>query len=144
MRRNMGIANEKGLTLVEILAALVILGIVFIGYMTIFPQMTNFNEKTYAKLETMNLARKKLDDINGTMLPTECAGESDKCIITDYEEDEEDKILYKVELEYKMQPDLDSIDGANDQVALHQVHIRYYKLGQEDKPISETFGYVQN
>ncbi|WP_033542316.1 PulJ/GspJ family protein [Planococcus sp. CAU13] len=51
------VSNEKGLTLVEVLAAIVILGILFVGIMTIFPQMTLFNEKTEAKLDTMNLAR---------------------------------------------------------------------------------------
>ena len=57
-------SNEKGLTLVEILAALVILGILFVGIMTIFPQMTLFNEKTEAKLDTMNLARQEMATIN--------------------------------------------------------------------------------
>ena len=51
--------GESGLTLVEVLAALVILGIVFIGFMMIFPQMTMFNKRTETKLETMNLADKK-------------------------------------------------------------------------------------
>ncbi|MFD1863949.1 type IV pilus modification PilV family protein [Planococcus chinensis] len=55
--------NEKGLTLVEVLAALVILGIVFVGIMTIFPQMTLFNAKTEAKLDTMNLAREEMANI---------------------------------------------------------------------------------
>lgn len=53
--------NQKGLTLVEVLAALVILGIVFIGIMTVFPQMTIFNEKTETKLDTMNLARQEMN-----------------------------------------------------------------------------------
>lgn len=57
-------SNEKGLTLVEILAALVILGILFVGIMTIFPQMTLFNEKTEAKLDTMNLARQEMAKIS--------------------------------------------------------------------------------
>lgn len=55
--------NEKGLTLVEVLAALVILGIVFVGIMTIFPQMTLFNQKTEAKLDTMNLAREEMANV---------------------------------------------------------------------------------
>ncbi|MDN7226972.1 type II secretion system protein [Planococcus sp. N064] len=55
--------NEKGLTLVEILAALVILGIFFVGILTIFPQMTLFNNKTEAKLDTMNLARQEISKI---------------------------------------------------------------------------------
>ncbi|KOF11781.1 hypothetical protein AC739_02910 [Planococcus glaciei] len=57
------IKNEKGLTLVEVLAALIILGIMFVGIMTIFPQMTLFNAKTEAKLDTMNLARQEVANI---------------------------------------------------------------------------------
>lgn len=55
--------NEKGLTLVEILAALVILGIFFIGILTIFPQMTVFNARTETKLDTMNLAKQEMASI---------------------------------------------------------------------------------
>jgi prepilin-type N-terminal cleavage/methylation domain-containing protein len=52
--------TQKGLTLIEVLAAMVILGIVFIGIMTVFPQMSLFNEKTETKLDTMNLAREEM------------------------------------------------------------------------------------
>ncbi|MGH2318270.1 type IV pilus modification PilV family protein [Planococcus sp. SE5232] len=52
--------NDKGLTLVEVLAAVVILGILFVGIMSIFPQMTLFNAKTETKLDTMNLARQEM------------------------------------------------------------------------------------
>lgn len=55
--------TEKGLTLVEVLAALVILGIVFVGVMTVFPQMTTFNAKTEVKLDTMHLARQEMASI---------------------------------------------------------------------------------
>lgn len=57
--------NEKGLSLVEVLAAVVILSIVFVGIMTIFPQMTLFNSKTETKLDTMNLARQEVSLISG-------------------------------------------------------------------------------
>lgn len=60
--------NEKGLTLVEVLAAIVILSILFVGIMTIFPQMTLFNAKTEAKLDTMNLARQEMAKINDANL----------------------------------------------------------------------------
>jgi prepilin-type N-terminal cleavage/methylation domain-containing protein len=59
MNRFRQFRDEKGLTLVEILATLVILGIVFIGIMTLFPQMTLFNERTEVKLDTMNVARQE-------------------------------------------------------------------------------------
>ena len=55
--------NEKGLSLVEVLAAIAILGIAFVGIMTIFPQMTIFNAKTETKLDTMNLARQEMANI---------------------------------------------------------------------------------
>ena len=55
--------EDKGFTLVEILAALVILGIVFVGFMTVFLQMTLFNEKTDDKLVTMNLAKQELAEM---------------------------------------------------------------------------------
>lgn len=137
MRSHKG--NEKGMSLVEILAALVILGIVFIGFMTIFPQMTNFNEKTGTKLETMNLARNKLDQIRYSSIPSECDGEIDKkCLITEEENG------YQVTLEYTVEPDLKPEGNANGQVTLYQVHIKYFRTGQGDKVISETFGYVRD
>ena len=36
------------------------MGIVFIGIMTVFPQMTLFNLKTETKLDTMNIARQEM------------------------------------------------------------------------------------
>ena len=65
--------TQKGLTLVEVLAALVILGIVFVGFMTVFPQMTLFNAKTETKLDTMNLAREEMtkfiESSDGKLIP---------------------------------------------------------------------------
>lgn len=55
--------NDRGLTLVEVLAAIVILGILFVGIMSIFPQMTVFNAKTETKLDTMNLARQEVAEL---------------------------------------------------------------------------------
>ncbi|ANU23606.1 type IV pilus modification PilV family protein [Planococcus donghaensis] len=57
--------NEKGMSLVEVLAAVVILSIIFVGIMTIFPQMTLFNSKTETKLDTMNLARQEISLVSG-------------------------------------------------------------------------------
>ncbi|MFC5603948.1 type IV pilus modification PilV family protein [Sporosarcina koreensis] len=130
--------DEKGMSLVEILAALVILGIVFVGFMTVFPQMTNFNEKTGSKLETMNLARNKLNQIRYSSIPSECAGKTERCLITKEENG------YKVTLTYTMKPDLKPDGNVAGQVTLHQVHIKYFRPGQEDNAISETFGYIRN
>lgn len=72
--------SEKGLTLVEVLAALVILGIVFIGVMTVFPQMTTFNAKTEVKLDTMYLARQEMSNIVSPVSPIEWIGVRDKVV----------------------------------------------------------------
>ncbi|GKV54432.1 hypothetical protein NCCP2222_03790 [Sporosarcina sp. NCCP-2222] len=131
--------NERGVTLVELLASLVILGIVFVGFMTVFPQMTNFNEKTGSKLETMNLARSKLEEIKDMGIPAECKGIIDRCEISD------DNVEgYKVTIQYKMTPDLKKEGEPTEQVALYQVHIKFFRPGHENKPVSETFGYVRD
>ncbi|WP_162287853.1 PulJ/GspJ family protein [Indiicoccus explosivorum] len=55
--------GSGGFTLVEVLAALVILGIIFTGIVAVFPQMTLFNKVTEAKLDTMNLARQEIAEV---------------------------------------------------------------------------------
>lgn len=69
--------NEKGLTLVEVLAALVILGIIFTSIIAIFPQMTIFNNKTEAKLDTMNIAREEMAKITTPTSPLNWIGRRD-------------------------------------------------------------------
>ncbi|PUB12315.1 LysM peptidoglycan-binding domain-containing protein [Paenisporosarcina sp. OV554] len=65
MKISAPLSRQNGLSLVEVLAALVLLGIVFVGIMTVFPQMTLFNERTDAKLDTMNLARLEMQHLQG-------------------------------------------------------------------------------
>lgn len=76
--------NEKGLSLVEVLAAVVILSIVFVGIMTIFPQMTLFNNKTETKLDTMNLARQEISLILGESAWVGKRNSSDSDIYEDF------------------------------------------------------------
>lgn len=77
--------NEKGLTLIEVLAALVILSIVLVGIMTVFPQMTLFNAKTEAKLNTMNLAREEMERIVSTGNPLKWEGKRGESFPGGYE-----------------------------------------------------------
>ena len=130
------IRNDRGLTLVEVLAALVILGIVFIGLMTVFPQMTLFNAKTENKLETMNLARQELsnwqdkiyslDDFKGV-------SNDDDSIISFTGK------MPNAEVDFYVTPDLKR-NGHEKSISLHKIHIN---IKEDDKIISETFGYVQ-
>lgn len=135
--------NEKGMTLVEILAALVILGIVFVSFMTIFPQMTNFNDRTETKLETMNLAKQELNELeNGYMLLTNqylIPNNSNKDIklfrypIENYEN-------YICEVEYFIKREVKRTSDPNSNF-LNKIHI---KIIQNDKVISETYGYLKD
>ncbi|MFC7364702.1 MULTISPECIES: type IV pilus modification PilV family protein [Bhargavaea] len=101
MNRFMQFRDEKGLTLVEILATLVILGIVFIGIMTLFPQMTLFNERTEVKLDTMNVARQETSFIKS--IPLELEWEK----VDEMTETDNNLIAGQLETVLKNRPDID-------------------------------------
>ncbi|WP_158233603.1 MULTISPECIES: PulJ/GspJ family protein [unclassified Sporosarcina] len=139
--------NEKGFTLVEILAALTILGTVFISFMTIFPQMTNMNDRTEAKLETMNIAKSLLSEIKDKELEGKLpsrymyAGVSGKDIIFIAQKDH-----YVVEMicspRDRNSPMCSKTDTEREtrDADLYKIHIQVKK---ENKFISETFGYAK-
>lgn len=161
--------TEKGLTLVEVLAALVILGIVFVGIMTIFPQMTLFNNKTEAKLDTMNLARQEmanmtntdwLGDFEGTKSEIDASFNElveNKMASLGYSKESEttDFIRFQKRSEYTYEVDLwksctefvdeagtenECLFNSTTQVRLHQSHLKLYK---EELLSSETFSYLK-
>ena len=137
--------NDRGMTLVEVLAALVILGIVFIGFMTMFPQMSLFNEKTGAKLETMNLAKRELaslediSDLEAKVFPETGKLENDiKRYEYNNEEDANSVYRYIIDLYVAA-----ALDGEGQGVSLHKIHIKVLK-DEDDKIISETFGFIKD
>lgn len=134
--------NERGLTLVEILASLVILGIVFVGFMTVFPQMTNFNEKTKTKLLAMNEARILLSDFKEEKDYTYESFTPDEGYIVKNNEawvhtvDNENSTV-----EYWITKSPALVAGnAEGEMNLHEVFISIKKDG---KVISKTFGYIE-
>ncbi|MGM0897204.1 MAG: type IV pilus modification PilV family protein [Bacillota bacterium] len=160
--------TEKGLTLVEVLAALVILGIVFVGIMTVFPQMTLFNNKTEAKLDTMNLARQEMASItNADWLGDR--SEVDPVIyekfIDKYEDtmtslsytkiseqdgyarfEKQDGYTYEVELALACTPFLTETETSLlkcDDPTLAQLHKMHLKIYEDGRVSSETYGYLQ-
>lgn len=58
--------NQSGMTLLEVLAALVLLGILFMAVSSLFPQMASINQRADIKLDTMNLAMKELSSLKAT------------------------------------------------------------------------------
>lgn len=145
--------NENGLTLVEILASMVLLSIIFIGFMTIFSQMTLFNDKTYTKLETMNLARQEMAELKAmdftkTLVLSELASapanyikqssapQKDAINNTFYLFTKE-KNDYTYELRFYEVPKL---SGGPRVGELHQIHL-IVRTGA--KVNSETYGYIE-
>ena len=63
--------NENGLTLVEILAALVILGIVLVSFMSFFTQSAKFTTYNYEKLTAVQVAEDVISNVreNGLSSP---------------------------------------------------------------------------
>lgn len=139
--------NEKGITLVEMLAAVTILGIVIITSMSIFSQMTKFNMKTESKLETMNEARVLLEQIkeNPETLCSLNKEENNGAIVFSQKDDN-----YKYEVNYHLKDDLSeaSVDICKDVkqttpvVRLNKVHIEIKDV-ETDRLVSETFGYIK-
>ncbi len=137
--------KENGFTLVEVLAALTILGIVFISYMTIFPQMVNMNERTEMKLESMNIAKKELTKVK-----------SDNFVLDQVEKNKESSgdegfesyLLSNEGDDYYIT--LDCYNLGNETCSnknrtartteLYKIHIKVLK---ETKLISESFGYLK-
>lgn len=49
--------NEKGLTLIEVLASIALLSIVIVSFLSLFPQITNFNDSTEKNLQAAAVAK---------------------------------------------------------------------------------------
>jgi prepilin-type N-terminal cleavage/methylation domain-containing protein len=68
------IKNEKGVTLVEVIAAMALLSIILIGIMSIFPQMGFINKQNVDKSQAVNSAKQILnewkseDTVNGAIV----------------------------------------------------------------------------
>lgn len=145
--------EEKGFTLVEVLAALTLLGIVFIGFMTIFPQMTKFNEKTEDKLVTMNLAKQELNNIDSKsdLIADYVLSESESTVEYEryYKKSSNNEFTIRIDFinepalsksDYEDQEHLINVQKIDEVTILHQIHIEVLK---DENLISETFTYLE-
>lgn len=133
--------SQNGMTLVELLAAITILAVLFIGFLSIFPQMTKSNMQTEEKLETMNLAKIELVELKEGKLEKLHVLDPEPEIISN---DEITRFRYEKEgyqyiVDYYIDHDLES-DGHPKSVQLNKIHI---KVNKSDNLISETFGYLK-
>lgn len=134
------------MTLVEVLAALTILGIVFIGLMTVFPQMTSFNKKTESKLETMNLARQELVDLQQS--PNSLFSKALKSDDGTHKVYVYSKANYQFEVTYTIEPELGEkleegeMNTSNNPKTLNKIEIKVKEVST-DREISKIFGYLK-
>ncbi|MHA6251455.1 type IV pilus modification PilV family protein [Oceanobacillus sp. CAU 1775] len=148
--------RQEGMTLVEVLAAMTILGIVFVGFLTIFPRMTEVNLQTEKRLEVMNLARVELNELkqeSGKSFilteygePVDSLGDYDnekrniftRTVVTNGKEYEYELIYYE-RAYYKAEvrnEDDSPVEGLDDLFLIHVL------IKDGDQAISETFGLI--
>ncbi|WP_213422834.1 prepilin-type N-terminal cleavage/methylation domain-containing protein [Bhargavaea massiliensis] len=145
--------NENGLTLVEILATLVIIGIVFIGIMAIFPQMTLFNERTEVKLDAMSIARAEIEllkQVQVNRFGPEIGAELqnihlDRVAVSSTAGSSGQVILsYQLPNGYQVEASIfpAETDEQLDSLYLHQVHLVVME-GGTSRRMSETYAYLE-
>ncbi|WJY26439.1 type IV pilus modification PilV family protein [Sporosarcina trichiuri] len=139
-------ADEKGLTLVEVLAALLILGIVFVGFMTIFPQMDLFNQRTESKIVTMNLAKQELAALKESPARlTPDRRRSSSTPANPYETYDFSKTGYDIQVDCH---DAEKTSGGpkyacSDSAPVPRLHKIHISVKEDGKLTSESFGYVE-
>jgi prepilin-type N-terminal cleavage/methylation domain-containing protein len=143
------IRNEKGITLIEVLAAMAILSIILISIMNFFPQMGMINNHNKEKTQAINTAKLllnewKLDsDLIAALKKEEPQpGDWPGTIPTkDVDDDGDEFYLFttddpKAEIKIWKKPP----SNAGTQVPAHEIQIKI--LNDTGKPISETYGYL--
>lgn len=147
------VQSEEGLSLVEVLASIVILGIVFVGLTMILPQMALFNKKTEIKLETMNLARQeialiKMDSYSSPLSKDEIHAKLAGTISVNPSDLSESAIrinYHKSDYQYEVDFFTDEIPGLGSEnypenIVLYKVHLKVLADGKQN---SESFGYIE-
>jgi prepilin-type N-terminal cleavage/methylation domain-containing protein len=135
--------NEKGLTLVEILAAITILSIIVVSILSFFPQVGMMNQQNDVKTKGINVAKKILAqwtiDEKGEIadflqVPNSTDAPYSYQI---YNQGNASYYFFKKEVEgFEVKVELVKNAQA---IELRQVSI---KIGKNGKVITETYGYV--
>lgn len=69
MKWTRSLQNNKGITLIELLAAIVLIGILVTSFLVFFPQVSISNVKTQEKLTGVNLAKEWLVKAQNNEIP---------------------------------------------------------------------------
>jgi prepilin-type N-terminal cleavage/methylation domain-containing protein len=136
--------NEKGLTLIEVLASIVLLSVVIMSFLSLFPQITNFNKYTEENLqaaatakELRVLVKEKFDNFES---PT-----STNVLVNETMDISSDSIKFigqfnDFPVEVVIFKDKKDVSGSFED--LYQMKISI--LNENNNEISYTYGYISN
>ena len=145
------IQNNKGVTLVEVLAAMAILSIILISIMNIFPQMGMMNKQNEEKAQGINTAKQLLiewsnkDEVKNALKLDDPASRVWPVGYVQENEDTRNYYLFsltepvKAVIKINKTPDLNKT-GEERQYQAHQIKVEI--KNDRDIVVSETYGYV--
>lgn len=140
--------NEKGVTLIEIIASIAIISIMLVTVMNFFPQMAKVNQLNIKKNQGVNLVKNELlywqntlerelqlDPTNVKTPIAQCPESLDQyCGI--FELQTESETDFQVIVRVSKQSDL-----TNGAINAHLIQIEIVK-SEDHSPVSETYGYI--
>lgn len=135
------LANQKGLTLMEILAAIVIITLIILFLGNLLPLMARTNEVNEKKIEAIHLANEQLiawqeyfQDPEKQIIPKKLCSENGK-FVSRYPLDNS----YHVVVTIYPNDDYQSSDISG-RIKAHQIRVQIYD--EQNDQLTETYGYI--
>ncbi|WP_378153104.1 type IV pilus modification PilV family protein [Chungangia koreensis] len=148
------VKKSNGFTLIEVLASIVILSIVIVSFLSFFPQMSLFNEKTKDNLDAVTIAKELLVEMklveytdiidnNNLVLPTDPSTE----LLTDsLQSSSEFLVLSGTYREKNITVTINRTEetylGSN--LNKHEMRIEIFESLDDLNPSSTIFGYIKH
>ncbi|WP_147532523.1 hypothetical protein [Bacillus marasmi] len=147
MKKLIGVLNQDGISLLEVLISISILILILISIMNIFPQMGFLNQQNETKLQGINTAKQILVEwqedtevINYLSNPIMYSKpayleEKDTYYISEATRDDE-KVVVKIAKD----SDLDASIAKSGPTKVHQIHVQL--KNNKNVLVGESFGYL--
>lgn len=139
------IKNQQGLTLIEVLASIVLLSIVIVSFLSLFPQITNFNKSTEENLqaaatakEVRVLVKKEITSMNP--IPNKLSFTNERTLYDDAYSYNGKYNDFEVVIELQTQPFVGNEDRPNEvrKIYKYKVSIK----NNENQLLSKTYGFI--
>lgn len=142
-----GLKNNKGLTLIEVLASIVILSIVIISFVALFPQMSLFNEKTEENLDAISIAKEVLVEMKSTKYTTigrDIRIDSSVLAVNPGLSSDDTLVLSGEHREKYIEISIDKGETKYKGSGLnrHKMQINVYEKNRKQSPLSTVYGFT--